>query len=504
MVMKNILIAMGLVLITASSCKKFLNKVPENAVTQANFFQSASDFEQAVSGIYAPLQTIYQSHWIMGELPSDNTFFAYNTAQRGPEPIENFATFSVVSNNTHLLDNWKANYLIISRANMVLSTIDAIDFDQTLKNNLKGQAFFLRALAYYDLVRNFGGVPLFTGPATSYTGTFKEKSSAGDIYNQIISDADSAAMLLPGKSAQTIGRPSSGAAYTLLGSAYLTLGRWSDAQTALEQVLPMGYSLLSDYAQVFSPANKYNDEMLFEVGYVTGTSQALYSTFPYTFLPQVTDPSIFTGISPEPTNGSGSFNTPTRDLIADFEDTALDKRFAASIAFYSGPSPLPGITYNHFPYIKKYQYPHTTAAQTAQDWPVFRYAEVLLMLAESLNEQDKPGDALIYLNQVRQRAGLNPATASTQAALRPVILHERRIELAFEDKRWYDLIRSGLAVSVMNDFGAEVKADPQAYYYPAGTAPVASSFMLTENNLVFPIPGTEITINPKLVQNPGY
>jgi hypothetical protein len=502
--MKNKIIAIGLILFIAGSCKKYLEKVPQNAVTEDNFFRSASDFEQAVSGIYAPLRPIYESHWILAELPSDNTFFAYSTAQRGPEPIENFATFNIVSNNTHLLDNWTNNYLIVSRANMVLSKIDGVDFDQTEKNNLKGQAFFLRALAYYDLVRNFGGVPLPTRPAATYGGAFIDRSSTEDVYSQIISDADSAVLLLPAKSAQSVGRPAAGAAATLLGSVYITLARWSDAESVLRTVLPMGYSLLSNYADVFSPTNKYNDEMIFEVGYVTGTSQPLYSVFPYTFLPQVADPSVFTGIVPEPANGSGSFNVPTPDLLGDYEDTIHDTRYAASIAFYSGASTLPGITYNHFPYINKYQHPHSIAAQTAQDWPVFRYAEVLLMLAESLNEQNKATDALPFLNQVRQRAGLNPSTITNQADLRQVILHERRIELAFEDKRWYDLVRTGMAVSVMNNFGAEVKADPQAYYYPAGTTPVASSFMLTDNNMVFPIPGTEIIINPHLTQNPGY
>lgn len=502
--MKFNIITAGILLITLSSCKDFLDVVPETTVTTANYFQSQEDFEQAVGGIYAPLQDIYERDWIVTELRSDNTYFTFDVANRGPKPEEDVATFMIESNNRNIEDQWSENYLIISRANQVLDMIEDVDFDQAAKDNLKGQAYFLRAFAYFDLVKNFGGVPLFLEPAASYEGTFMPRSPVNEVYDQIISDASAAAGLLPTKADQEPGRVTSGAAHTLLGDVYITLERWDDAETALKSVTNMSYSLLPDYADIFRPSNEGNDEIIFEVEYMEGTSQSLHSSFPYWFLPELSDPSVITGVSPASANGNGSFNVPTPDLIEAYEDTINDERFTASIAFYTGPSPLVGVTYDHTPYINKYQHPHGVYNQTGQNWPVYRYAEVLLMLAESLNEQGKSSEALSYLNQVRNRAGLNGVAATSQSELSDIILHERRIELAFENKRWHDLVRKGLAVNVMNAFGAKVKANPQDYYYAPGNTPPPNAFEVTENKLVYPIPLTEIRVNPDLEQNTGY
>jgi hypothetical protein len=125
------------------------------------------------------------------------------------------------------------------------------------------------------------------------------------------------------------------------------------------------------------------------------------------------------------------------------------------------------------------------------------------MMAESLNEQNRTAEALTHLNDVRRRAGLNDTTAADQATMRDIILHERQIELAFEDKRWNDLVRTGRAVQVMNAFGQRVIANPQDYYYPVG-GPFSGSFNVTDEKLVMPLPVREIIVNPQLVQNSGY
>ena len=126
------------------------------------------------------------------------------------------------------------------------------------------------------------------------------------------------------------------------------------------------------------------------------------------------------------------------------------------------------------------------------------------MLAEVANEQGRQADAAGYLNLVRARAGLPPLSAGSQASMRASILKERQVELAFENKRWHDLVRSGLAVQVMNAKAAKIKANPQAYYYPAGSAPIATAFNITDRDLLYPIPVSEIITNPDLKQNPGY
>lgn len=502
--MKHSAILAGILLLIASSCNDFLDVVPETALTPANFYQSKADFEQAVGGIYAPLQGLYNQDWILNEMRSDNTHFVFNIAQRGPKPEEDPSTFTLENNNRNTAGKWTNNYLIISRANQVLSTIDAVAFDQPSKDNLKGQAYFLRAFAYFDLLKNFGGVPIFLEPATSYQTTFKPRADLNEVYAQIVADAEQATKLLPAKAAQTAGRMASGAAYTLLGDVYIKQKRWADAETALKQVGPQGYALLPEYADIYKPSNKTNNEILFDVQYAEGTSQAVSNYLPYRFLPVLADPSVITGVRPSSSNTDGCFNTPTPDLLAAYEDTLKDKRYKASIGFYSGPSPLVGITYQNTPYIKKYQHPHARYGETGVNWPVYRYAEVLLLLAEAANEQGKSTDAAGFLNQVRTRAGLPATTATTQTNLRDAIWRERRIELAFENKRWHDLVRSGLAVKTMSEYGARIKANPQKYYYPAGSGPAATAFNVTDRDLLYPIPIGEIIINPDLKQNPGY
>lgn len=492
----------GILLVVLSSCNDFLSVQPETSVTSESFLQSQEDFEQAIIGAYAPLQEIYEVDWMMAEMRSDNTHFMYDVANRGSKQDEDLATFLVETNNDNVLSKWENNYLIISRANDVLSKIDQLDFDQSVKDDLKGEAFFLRGLAYFDLVRNFGGVPLFIGPPSTYEETFQSRAPVDEVYDQVISDVSSAADLLTGLSSE---RATSGAAYTLLADVYLTLEQWENAEEALTLVENMNYDLLDDYSEVFRPSNEGNQEMIFEVQYLGGTAQNIGSNFPYSFLPVLSDPSVITGVSPANQNDNGSFNTPSPDLIEAYEDTVNDDRYRASIAYHTGPSPLVGITYDHTPYINKFQHPHSQCCETDQNWPVYRYAEVLLMLAEAINEQGgRQSEAEGYLNQVRNRAGLSETTASSEAELRDIILEERRIELAFENKRWHDLVRTDRAVAVMSDYGTKVKNNPQEYYYPEGSFPFEGSYNISENDHLYPIPVAEININPDLEQNPGY
>ncbi len=501
--MKIRLIAIGILFCMLSACDNFLDIAPETSLSSDSFFRTQTDFEQAVGGIYAPLQGLYNQDWILNEMRSDNTFFIYNIAQRGGKQQEDPATFTVETNNTYTLGKWTNNYLIISRANQVLSKMEEASFETSVKNNLKGQALFLRAFAYFDLVKNFGGVPLFLQPATSYKETFQPRAEVAAIYKQIVTDASEAAKLLPSKAA-AVGRATAGAAYTLLADAYINQKAWAEAETALKTVTTLGYSLLPNYGDIFKPTNKGNSEMIFDVQYAEGTSQTIFNALPYLFIPILSDPSVITGVKPATQQTYGGFNVPTSDLLAAYEDTLKDQRFAASIGFYTGASPLIGIKYQRTPYIKKYLHPHSVYGQTAENGPIYRYAEVLLMLAEAANEQNRLSDALGYLNQVRKRAGLPDVTSTSQADLRAKILKERQIELAFENKRWRDLVRTGQAVTVMSAIGAKVKANPQAYYYPTGSAPITTAFNVSERDLLYPIPVSEIIINPELKQNPGY
>ncbi|MEX2592872.1 MAG: RagB/SusD family nutrient uptake outer membrane protein [Anditalea sp.] len=496
--MKIKTILVGIMSLALGSCEDFLNIPPENAVTPENFFQTESDFQQAVDGVYEPLQDLYdsQASWAMAEMRSDNTHYFYNVDFRFPPP-EEIADFLNGSENSVSDDRYYANYDIIARANQVLAVIDEANFDQAVKDNFKGQVLFLRAMAYFDLVRFYGGVPLHLEPATSMESASLPRSSEEEVYNQIIADATTATTLLPNKGNQQAGRATSGAAWTLLGDVYLTLEQWSNAEDALTNV--NGYSLLDNYALIFDPANKNHEESIFEIQFLENTSLGLHSYFPYYFVPLTDNHAQLTlGPSGSQSAPQSGWNIPTEDLLSAYEDPDNDERFEASIGFHTGPSLVSDTSYVNLPYIKKYQHSHSIFGQTNQNFPVYRYAEVLLMLAEAMNEQERFTEAQNYLNQVRNRAGLDNYMATGQVDLREAILHERRIELAFENKRWLDLVRTGNAVEIMNAYGAKLKSNPDYYYLSSAT------YTVDQNDLLFPIPFLEIQVNPDLEQNPGF
>ena len=503
--MKIKLIITGLVLLSLNSCKDFLEVKPKNFVSSNNFFQTEADFTQAVNATYAPLRNVYNSAYITGEMRSDNTHYIYNNANRGNLVREEIADFIDNPTAEPVLNKWSGNYRIISYANEVLSRIEAGPLGEDLKKNLKGQALFLRALAYFDLVQYFGDVPLVLSPTAgssdeiiNITATMA-RAPIADVYAQLIKDAQEAATLLPLKAQQEKGRATAGAAQTLLGNVYIVLKQWAPAETELRKVVSSGqYSLLPDYAAFFDPANKNNTESVFEVQYLQG-NLGLQSSFAYVFMPNLTDLRPITGIQFN-NQSIGGWNIPSDNMMAAYEPG--DKRKAASIA--------DGYTVNGTfvaqPYVKKYLHlplptPNGSSPNTNENWPVYRYAEVLLFLAEALNEQNKSSEALTFLNMVRNRAfgaGVSPVSTTNQAQLRNIILQERRVELAFENKRWLDFVRTGKAIEVMNAYGAALKA--------SGKHPnlIASTYNVTQNRLLFPIPFTEIQVNPNLKQNPGY
>lgn len=489
----------GLLLIGLSSCKKDFLEIPsETNLTSATFFKTQADFEKAVNGAYAPLRTLYNnpaannsSAFFMGEMHSDNTHYILNPNFRATIDQEQIADFINDPASAIATNKYTTNYLIIARANQVLALIGGVDFDAPAKSNLKGQALFLRALSYFELVQFFGKVPLHLTPVSSFGEAALPLSSVDSIYDQIIADASEAASLLPNKAEQGPGRATSGAAKTLLGNVYVVLKEYASAETVLKEVVNSGkYSLISEYAAVFNPANKNNSESVFEVQYKEG-NDGFASNFINPFLPQPISAAevtaLFAANSVNPVNVQAlsveGYNIPTPDLIAAFE--AGDERKDASI----GSVTTGGKTY---PFIKKYLHPHAQFGITNDNWPVYRYSEILLLLAEALNEQGKSTDALTYLNQVRARASLGNITST--AGLKDVIMKERRVELAFENKRWLDLVRTGTAVSVITAYGQRVKANPAAYYYPAGYAPVPASF--TDIQLTFPLPASEALLNP--------
>ncbi|WP_146901318.1 RagB/SusD family nutrient uptake outer membrane protein [Adhaeribacter aerolatus] len=475
----------------------FLSIVPETQLSSATFFTKEADFQQAVNAAYVPLRTIFNDRsWLLSEMHSDNTYYARNPAFGATEQQEDLADFALpeangVTSNTHVLNQYRQDYLIIARTNQILSTIDKIEFSADSKNNIRGQALFLRAFAYFELARYFGKVPLHLEPVTNRSEAALPLSSEEDVYAQIIKDASEAITLLPVKSKQQAGRATSGAARTLLANVYIVQKKWAEAEKLLKEIVASNeYSLIPDYANVFSTStgNKNNQESVFEVQFLEG-SAGLNGNFLYQFMPRnilANELVTITGTTnPQPLSGEGN-NIPTPDIIAAYEPNDARKDVSVGYITLSSSARQNKV----YPYIKKYAKPHALHDNHGMNWPVYRYSEVLLFLAEALNEQGKAGEAATFLNQVRKRAGLGDASGD----LREAIYKERRVELAFENKRWFDLVRTGRAIATITAYGNRIKANPQAYYYPEGTAPRSHAF--SNIKVFYPLPADEAALSP--------
>ncbi|AMJ64212.1 RagB/SusD family nutrient uptake outer membrane protein [Hymenobacter sp. PAMC 26628] len=488
-------LALGLLLATAGCKKSFLDLQPQATTSADSFFKNQDQVQQAVDGAYAPVRTLGNvDYWVFGELRSDNTTFQYNDSNRGQESQREFVDeFLISANSESVQELWQVSYNGISRCNDVLGKIDAVTMPADKKNQYLGEVKFLRALYYYTLVRQFGGVPLRLESVASPTAAKSQgRAPAADVYASIIADLTDAAAKLPTKAAYAAadaGRATKGAANTLLASVYLTQKDYAEAVALLRDVRTGGYSLLPSYRSVFDPANKNNAESIFEIQYL-GTQPDISSSFTFIFAPY-TSGNIITGDVTAPNLGIGSgWNIPTQDMIDAYEAGDLRKTASLALGFTDATGKFVAV-----PYITKYNFGLAAPGRTDTNFPMLRYADALLMYAEALNEQGfaAGGEAAAALNEVRKRAGLPAKAPASQAAFRDAVLQERRVELAFENQRWYDLVRTGRAVDVMNAHGTRQKA--------LQTFLPASAYQVTANKLLLPIPQREVMLD-NLVQNP--
>jgi len=513
--MKRIYIFSILLAFTAVSCKKsFIDLTPLDSNSPVTFFKTEAQLRQAVTAAYVPLRDLENNDYFLCEMRSDNTHYQTYASNRGTAYVqrENISDFVDDPTNTYTNNEYFACYTGISRANIVIGRIGDVTLTAAAKNDIDGQAKFLRAFNYFKLVRLFGGVPLYLKEVDKAADAFLSRSTVDQVYTQIVSDATDAIneLAAPAKFPQT-GQATKGSATMLLADVYMTQKKYPEAEALLTTLSAMGYGLNANYADAFLTTNKNSKESLFEVQYLEGTAAGTQpSNFIYQFLPRASTTIVITGTTTN-TSAIGGWNTPTKDLISSYE--AGDKRLDASIAVAEGAynaSDLLAISANKsivgytpaagkigVPYPKKYLHlPHVATNNTNDDWPIYRYADALLLLAEAQNEQGKSGPALINLNLVRARAGLVASTETDQANLRAVLAHERRVELAFENHRWHDLVRTGTAVTVMTAYGIMAKATYNLL--------PSNAFTISDNKLLFPIPQSEREVNPDLTQNPGY
>ncbi len=468
------------VALLAAACNDILEKDPESSLSPGQFYRNADDARAAVSAVYDPMNgpNMYnQVMWIIQDQSTDDAEWGggRSTANQAKNDLDKY-TFTPQTSTFYSL--WTTCYQAINRANAAIERIPAITMDETLKQRYVAEAKFMRAFYYFTLVRLFGDVPLIVKETTALGNFEVERTSAQTVYQQIIKDFTDAESVLPVTyGAADKGRATKGAAKAFLSKVYLTQENWEQASLKAKEVMDLTtYDLWSNYSDVFQIANENGKESIFEIqaiggGFGEGSWMQGYMRPPF-----------------DRVNGVAGFgdNPPTQNLYQAF--SSKDKRRDVTLRLYTASSTPAAPASINFPcYVAKYLDPTSTSTNDgANNFQIIRYADVLLMYAEALNEQG-PDNAEAYaaVNRIRNRAGLANLTANLgQAAFRDSVLLERRLELACEGHRRYDLIRKNRLVSALKAQNPAIPVD--------------------EHHNLFPIPQQERDVNKILGQNKDY
>ncbi|WP_439423558.1 RagB/SusD family nutrient uptake outer membrane protein [Segatella copri] len=462
--MKKILVLASLATLLMTSCgDSFFDLEPASSVTIDKVYKTASDYNVAVIGCYAKLQSQVNFYTECCEYRSDNLSLDAPTA--GTQDRYDIDHFTEKPSNGILSSYWANFNNNVYRCNLLLDQIDGANFAENLKKQYKGEAMFIRALNYFNMYRIWGGVPATKHVVSAAEALKVARYSDEQMFDLIAGDLKEIVdnnYLPETYSSADMGRATSGAAKALLGKVYLTFHKWTEAKDILSQLIGK-YQLVSPIAQVFNVDNKNNNEIIFAVHFnkeIEGEGHSYWYNL--------------TNASDDTNQTSSLLNTfPTGDTRKDLITyVQVEKNVRLMNKFYDTKSP--------------------TFKTVGNDQILLRYADVLLMYAEALNEiQYDASDgslALKYLNAVRQRAGISNLTVKqlpTQEKFRKGILVERQREFPYEGQRWFDLVRMGFAKSVMAENGVEIK----------------------DYQLLFPIPQQEIEkVGDKSIlwQNPGY
>lgn len=462
--MKKILVLASLATLLMTSCgDSFFDLEPASSVTIDKVYKTASDYNVAVIGCYAKLQSQVNFYTECCEYRSDNLSLGAPTA--GTQDRYDIDHFTEKPSNGILSSYWANFNNNVYRCNLLLDQIDGANFAENLKKQYKGEAMFIRALNYFNMYRIWGGVPATKHVVSAAEALKVARYSDEQMFDLIAGDLKEIVdnnYLPETYSSADMGRATSGAAKALLGKVYLTFHKWTEAKDILSQLIGK-YQLVSPIAQVFNVDNKNNNEIIFAVHFnkeIEGEGHSFWYNL--------------TNASDDTNQTSSLLNTfPTGDARKDLITyVQVEKNVRLMNKFYDTKSP--------------------TFKTVGNDQILLRYADVLLMYAEALNEIQYDASegslALKYLNAVRQRAGISNLTAKqlpTQEKFRKGILVERQREFPYEGQRWFDLVRMGFAKSVMAENGVEIK----------------------DYQLLFPIPQQEIEkVGDKSIlwQNPGY
>ena len=483
-----------LVIVVLVSCEGFLDREPLDEITTETFFSTAEEADLVAKSMYSAIQAINWKgkSWMIEEIPSDNTTPGGNDPDFSP--IDNFTTSA---DNPAVLEYWTEHFRLVTLTNQVLTFVPSINMDEIQKAAILGEASFLRAYAYFDLVRIFGQVPLITEVPTIASELNVAQSSVDEVYNLIINDLQDAILSLPDlRSTGENGRVTSDAARALLAKVYVTVNEYEESIALCRDIISSGrFQLVDDFADNWErDVSDNNVESIWQIQYVGcgpgNTGNALQAFFaPWG--------QAITGN----TDGWGSqiptapaIDNPTTTIIDAFSDEDL-RRYHSIMTpgdFYPTINSVSG-GYNYppagasrgFSNIKKYVIgggADVCFMSTPQNQHAIRYADVLLTLVEASCKMNGgisvTPDVLDAFNSIRLRAGLETVGNVTI----DMLYQERRVEFAFENQRWFDLLRSDNVKEIMQLHGKQFQ----------------------DHNVLFPIPEAEMSINPNLTQNPGY
>lgn len=477
-----------LTIVLLDSCQKFLDLEPtaqgiavENNSSDSIFYKTASEAEAALAGAYSDFKNEYYQldYYVNGDAQSDDAY-------AGGDNPANFQIddYKLDATNSNVSRDWAYLYSTIGKCNTVINNVRAVNdpaMTADRKEEIVGEASFIRAFMYFQAVQLWGSVPLQLKEVKTvsaanlneiYPQIFPARATQEEVYAQIIADLETALTRVR-TTAPNKGFATQGAVNALLAKVYATIEPhdWNKVKQYCDAVIAGGYTLMPNYDDLWNNANENCAESIFEINYNGGSSDGNWGT------------KIFRGLDWK------KFNLPSNDLLAAFDAENDLKRKNASIAYDNVTGKWSDIHWpqNHYPFIGKW---HNFQEGSNQNYIFIRLADILLLKAEALNELGDQAGAATLVNQIRSRVSLSATTASTQADMRLAIEKERRLELAFEGHRWFDLKRTGRAIEVMTN---AIDQTGQKIGYN-----------LTTDRLLWPIPQAELDKNSKLRQNPGY
>lgn len=488
--MKNIFLVFAVSILLVSCTEDFLDRQPEDTLAPGTFYRNPAEVKAGLVGCYKVLQSVYNQ--------TDLPLIIELMADDGKDRFRTDVWQTFKKTNAHSQGNiWNNNYKMIANCNNIIAVIDNYapknaDEERTMRA-FKGEASFLRALAYFNLIRIYGPVPLVSAPFTDLSAAFGiGRTLVQTIYQSlIIPDLEFAAAncFIKGENAVKgeEARVTQGAALTMLGKVYLTLNDSNKAAESLKKLIvdktAGQYSLLPVYSDVFEANNKFHAESIFEVNFNIVAGQPSYW---YRWVNN--DVGLIWGI------GGATNLLVEHNLMRAFVnekdfiryETAIDSGYIASSTI-----PIQAWVIKHTPPPAQLRQYNNTG--TDNNYVVTRYADALLMYAEALMNTGNKDEAVKYVNQVRARVQL-PAITVAELDIDRILL-ERRLELTFEGHRFFDLVRTGKAVEVLTK-ALMTKVDYDDF--------IAISEPISENQLILPIPVGEIEKDQTLQQNPGY